>query len=155
MKIFKLERTQQIPISVNEAWNFFSQPGNLAKITPKEMDFVVTSDLGDGVMYSGMIITYTVKPLLGIPLTWMTEIKNIKEGEYFIDEQRVGPYKLWHHQHWFKSIPGGTEIRDVVHYQLPLGPLGNMMNSLLVKSELNKIFDYRFKKVEELFGKIA
>ncbi len=155
MKIFKLERTQQIPISVNEAWNFFSQPGNLAKITPKEMDFVVTSDLGDGVMYSGMIITYTVRPLLGIPLTWMTEIKNIKEGEYFIDEQRVGPYKLWHHQHWFKSIPGGTEIRDVVHYQLPLGPLGNMMNSLLVKSELNKIFDYRFKKVEELFGKIA
>jgi ligand-binding SRPBCC domain-containing protein len=116
------------------------------------MGFKVVSRYHGPVMYAGQIIEYTVKPLLGIPLYWMTEITQIKEGQYFIDEQRFGPYKLWHHQHHFKAIPGGVEMTDIVHYKMPLWVLGRLANTLLVKKKVKAIFDYRFRKVEELFG---
>jgi ligand-binding SRPBCC domain-containing protein len=153
MKAFHLKFSQRIPISLPEAWDFFSSPLNLAKITPKEMAFVVTSELNpDQKMYPGMIITYKVSPVAGIKLNWMTEITQVADHQYFIDEQRFGPYKFWHHQHHFKEIPGGVEMDDVLTYGLPMGIFGNIANSVFVANKLQQIFNYRTAKVEELFG---
>jgi ligand-binding SRPBCC domain-containing protein len=105
-------------------------------------------------MYPGQVIEYTVKPVLGIPLYWMTEITHVKEGEYFIDEQRYGPYSLWHHQHHFKEISGGVEMTDIVHYKVPFWFLGDIANTLFVKQQLKKIFDYRFKAINNRFGSL-
>lgn len=105
-------------------------------------------------MYPGQIIAYTVSPLLGIPLYWMTEITHVREQQFFVDEQRVGPYALWHHQHHFKAIPNGVEMKDIVHYKLPLGWLGQLGNALFVRRQLESIFDYRWNVLEERFGKM-
>ena len=140
-------------ISLEEAWDFFSSPLNLKKITPKEMNFIVTSDYnGDTKMYPGMIITYKVSPLLGIKMNWMTEITHVKEGEYFVDEQRFGPYALWHHQHHFKAIEGGVLMTDILNYAVPYGIIGRLTNKILVGKQIKKIFKYREKAVVELFG---
>ncbi len=147
----RLTRISKLPISIEEAWNFFSSPKNLKEITPDHMGFDILCDLPDK-MYPGMIITYSVKPLLGIPINWMTEITQVKELEYFVDEQRVGPYAIWHHQHHFKAIEGGVEMTDIIDYVIPLGPLGKIMNPILVKGKLKEIFDYREQKVAQLFG---
>ena len=155
MKTYALVTKQAIPISLAEAWDFFSSPLNLAKITPKEMDFVVTSNYnGDTKMYPGMIITYKVSPVLGIKMDWMTEITHVKEGEYFVDEQRFGPYALWHHQHHFKEVDGGVVMRDILNYAIPLGPLGQFANLVFVKGQIDKIFNFREKAIIELFGKL-
>jgi ligand-binding SRPBCC domain-containing protein len=153
MKSFHLTFQQKIPVSIEEAWEFFSSPLNLARITPAEMAFTVTSDLNPvDKMYPGMIITYKVSPLLGIKINWMTEITHVEDFKYFIDEQRFGPYKFWHHQHHFKAIPGGVEMNDILTYGLPMGFLGTVANSVFVANKLQQIFDFRKKKVEELFG---
>jgi ligand-binding SRPBCC domain-containing protein len=130
---------------------------NLKEITPAQMGFNVTSDpdFSARKMYAGQVITYTVKPLLGIPLFWMTEITHVEEGQFFVDEQRVGPYSLWHHQHHFKAIPGGVEMTDLVHYRVPLGWLGDFANWLFVRRQLEGIFDYRWNKLEEVLGKMS
>ena len=117
------------------------------------MNFRILSNTGSGKMYPGQMITYNVSPVLGIPLFWMTEITHVKEGEYFIDEQRFGPYALWHHEHRFKAINGGVEMTDIVSYKLPLGPLGSLAYHLFVKKEVEQIFNYRYKVLEERFGK--
>lgn len=153
MRSYHLSFKQQLPISVTEAWDFFSSPMNLARITPKEMAFTVTSDPALlETMYAGMIITYKVSPLLGIKINWMTEITQVEEEQYFIDEQRFGPYKFWHHQHHFKAIAGGTEMSDILTYGLPMGILGNIANSVFVANKLQQIFNFRKQKVVELFG---
>lgn len=152
MKIYKLERKQNIPISLSEAWDFFSRPENLSKITPAKMGFKILSDVKDIEMHEGMIIHYIVKPLFGIPLKWETEIKNVKDKGYFMDTQNRGPYKLWQHTHIFKEIPNGVEMTDIVEYALPFGILGQLMNSLVVSNQLKNIFDYRVNAVIELFG---
>jgi ligand-binding SRPBCC domain-containing protein len=153
-KFNQLKFTQKIPISIEQAWDFFSSPANLAKITPKHMGFDITSDFKENQkMYEGQIITYKVSPILGIKLDWMTEITHITDNEYFVDEQRFGPYAMWHHQHHFKAINGGIEMTDLVNYVLPLGFLGNIANQLFVKAQLKEIFEYRFIAVEQLFGK--
>ncbi|HYH13740.1 MAG TPA: SRPBCC family protein [Flavisolibacter sp.] len=145
-----LKQVQLLPIPVEEAWNFFSQAQNLAVITPPQLNLKFTNEIfGDGI-YAGQIITYKVKPLLGIPLFWMTEITHVEPLRFFVDEQRRGPYSLWHHQHHFKSITGGTEMTDIIHYQLPLGILGNMALPI-VKKQLQEIFNYRRQKIETLF----
>lgn len=149
-----IKRIIKLPISVEQAWNFFSSPKNLKEITPKYMGFDITRELPEK-MYPGMIITYKVKPLLGIPLNWMTEITYVDEQNFFVDEQRVGPYKIWHHQHHFKAIAGGVEMTDIVDYVLPLGPIGRIMEPIIVRGKLKQIFDYREKRVEELFGKFV
>lgn len=154
MSSHTLARTQRLPISLNEAWDFFSSPDNLQKITPAKMNFRILSNTGSGKMYPGQIITYKVSPVFGIPLFWMTEITHVKESEYFIDEQRFGPYALWHHEHRFKAIDGGVEMIDIVSYKLPLGPLGSLAYHLFVKNEVEGIFDYRYKILEERFGKM-
>jgi len=153
MAVYSLKTVQQIPIPLVEAWDFFSNPANLQKITPGHMSFKTISKYHGEKMYAGQIIEYKVKPVLGIPLYWMTEITHVQENEYFIDQQRFGPYRMWHHQHHFKSIEGGVEMTDIVHYRMPLWILGDIANSLFVKRQLNEIFDYRYKKVEQLFGK--
>lgn len=150
--IYELKRVQKVPVSVEKAWEFFSSPKNLAVITPKEMGFIIKSKVPEK-MYSGLLIDYTVKPILGIPLPWQTEILEVDELKSFVDNQNKGPYKLWHHTHIFEPIDGGVIMTDIVKYELPLGPLGAIAHGLFVKNKLNHIFDYRYKKVEELFGK--
>jgi ligand-binding SRPBCC domain-containing protein len=147
-----LQTTIKLPISLEEAWNFFSDPRNLQKITPSNMGFTITSNFFKEEMYEGMIITYKVSPLLGIKMDWMTEITHVKPKEFFVDEQRIGPYKIWHHQHHFKAIEGGVEMTDIIDYAVPLGPLGKLVEPFLVRPKLNEIFDFRTKKMEELFG---
>ena len=153
MKSYQLTFNQKIPLPLSETWDFFASPANLAKITPTEMSFEVTSDprhLQE--MYPGMIITYKVSPVLGIKLDWMTEITQMVSEKYFIDEQRSGPYKFWHHQHHFKEIEGGTEMDDILTYGLPFGVLGRIGNSVFVADKLQEIFEYRKQKVNDLFG---
>ncbi len=150
--MFVLERTQELPISVEKAWEFFSSPKNLQVITPSYLGFEIKTTLPER-MYEGLFIGYTVKPLLGIPLEWVTEITHIKEHKFFVDEQRKGPYTIWHHEHHFEAIEGGVRMLDRVSYQLPMGFLGKMMQPILVEPKLKEIFNYRWNKVEELFGK--
>lgn len=154
-KTYVLKFVQQIPCSLDAAWNFFSDPANLVKITPDSFGFKVISEHHGDVMYPGQIIEYKVKPLLGIPLYWMTEITHVKDKAFFVDEQRYGPYSLWHHQHLFKEIKGGVEMTDIVHYKLPLWFIGDIANTILVKKKLQKVFEYRFERVEEMFGKFT
>lgn len=155
MGCYILTRKQKLPISINEAWNFFSSPKNLKEITPGYMSFEILSNSDSEVMFAGQIITYNVKPVLGIPLFWMTEITHVEIGKYFVDEQRFGPYSLWHHQHFFNEIPGGVEMTDIVHYKLPFGILGNFTHWLFVKRQLQSIFDFRYKTLEKRFGKLS
>ena len=153
MAAHSIKTVQKIPISLERAWDYFSNPANLQAITPANMDFEVISKHHGDIMYAGQIIEYRVKPVLGIPIYWMTEITQVKDKEYFIDEQRFGPYSLWHHQHHFKAIEGGVEMTDIVHYKNPMWVFGKLANSLFVRGKLKGIFEYRFQKVEELFGK--
>ena len=148
MGMYQLKRTQFIRTDLKTAWDFFSSPGNLKKITPDYMGFDVKTKLPEK-MYEGLMIEYTVKPLLGIPMNWITEIKTVKELEFFVDEQRKGPYKIWHHEHHFKEVDGGVEMTDIVSYELPLGILGRIMHPFLVQKKLEEIFDFRFKAVEQ------
>jgi len=154
MAFYQLQQTQKIPASVDAVWDFISSPMNLKEITPDYLGFLVTSNNNENKMYPGMIITYKVSPLLGIKLSWMTEITHVKDKEYFVDEQRVGPYSLWHHQHKITTIEGGVLMTDIVTYQPPFGFLGAIANTLIIKSKLKEIFDYRTVAVEKRFGKM-
>jgi ligand-binding SRPBCC domain-containing protein len=153
MAVYSLKTIQKIPISPEQAWDFFSNPANLQAITPEKMGFKIISKHHGEAMYAGQLIEYKVSPVLNISLYWMTEITHVEDKKYFIDEQRYGPYSLWHHQHHFKPIEGGVEMTDIVHYKIRLGFIGDLANSLFVKKQLKEIFDYRFQKIEELFGK--
>jgi ligand-binding SRPBCC domain-containing protein len=151
MKLYKKETVQHINASLEECWAFFSNPSNLQKITPESMGFEII-DFDNKMMYPGQIIQYTVKPLFGLKLPWTTEITYVKENCYFIDEQRFGPYVLWHHKHFFEATENGTMMTDLVHYALPFGFLGRIMNALVVKNKLKEIFDYREKMVNKIFN---
>lgn len=151
-RVYSFKTVQNIPVSLDKAWNFFSSPANLQTITPDSLGFKIISKYHGEKMYAGQVIEYNVSPLLGIPLYWMTEITHVEDKRYFVDEQRYGPYSMWHHQHHFKAIDGGVEMTDIIHYKLPLWFLGDVANGLFVKKQLRKIFEYRYKKVEELFG---
>ena len=151
MKVYSKETVQHVNASVEECWAFFSSPRNLQKITPKDMGFQIT-DFDNKPMYAGQIIQYKVSPLLGLKLSWTTVITYVKENSYFVDEQRFGPYALWHHKHFFEATENGTKMTDLVHYALPLGFLGRIMNTLVVKNKLKEIFDYRCVKVDEMFN---
>ena len=151
MKIYRLHTTQNLPISINEAWNFLSDPVNLKTITPDYMGFEILSG-AEKKMFPGQIIQYLVTPILGIPTKWVTEITHVKKGEYFVDEQRFGPYSLWHHKHFLKPIKNGVEMEDIIDYKIPFGLFGQMIHPILVKPKLNEIFKYRKIKLVELFG---
>lgn len=153
MKIYQLHSKQNLPISKQEAWKFLSDPKNLKVITPDYMGFHILSG-ADRPMFAGQIIEYIVTPVFGIKTKWVTEITHAKSGSYFVDEQRFGPYSLWHHKHFIKEIDGGVEMEDIIHYKVPLGILGRLVHPFFVKPKLNEIFNYRKAKLEELFGKL-
>lgn len=153
MSVFTLQTSQLIPASKAEVWNFISSPGNLKHITPSHMGFdILTKDLPEK-MYPGMIIKYKVSPLMKIKMTWVTEITHVEELSYFVDEQRYGPYTMWHHQHHITEVGNGILMKDIVNYQPPFGILGNIANTVLIKKKLKEIFEFRFAAVEKKFGK--
>ena len=154
-KVYSFKTVQKIPVSLEKGWDFFSNPANLQEITPGDLGFRIISKYQGNKMYAGQIIEYKVNPFLDVPLYWMTEITHVEDKKYFVDEQRYGPYSMWHHQHHFRVIDGGVEMTDIIHYKLPLWFLGDIANSLFVKKQLQQIFEYRFKKVEALFGTIG
>jgi len=154
MGFYQLHTTQKIPATIDEVWNFISSPANLKKITPSYMGFDITSKHAGEKMYPGMIISYKVSPVFGVKMNWVTEITHIKEKEYFVDEQRSGPYSMWHHEHKIEPIEGGVLMTDIVSYKPPLGFLGSIANSFLIKKQLNAIFDFREKVLHEIFGKM-
>lgn len=153
MAFYQLVKTQKFPVSPSEIWDFISSPGNLKDITPENLGFIVTSNIGKEKMYAGMIITYKVNPLMGMKMNWMTEITHVRDYEYFVDEQRIGPYALWHHQHKIEPIEGGVLMTDIVTYQPPFGFIGAFANSLIIKKKLVDIFNYRAIALEKRFGK--
>jgi ligand-binding SRPBCC domain-containing protein len=139
---------------MDKAWNFLSDPANLKVITPEHMGFHILSG-ADRPMFAGQIIQYKVSPFPGFTTKWVTEITHVDEGHYFVDEQRFGPYALWHHKHFIKKIDEGVEMEDIIDYKIPLGILGQLAHPLIVKKQLLEIFKYREQKLKELFGTVA
>jgi ligand-binding SRPBCC domain-containing protein len=150
--IYTLEVKRFMKISANEAWDFFSSPSNLSNITPEHMGFNITS-LPSGVMYPGQIITYKVSPFPGYTTNWVTEITHVSEGLFFVDEQRFGPYKMWHHEHHFETLRDGVLMTDRVSYKLPFGIFGRLAHTLFVRKQLKQIFEYREECLDNIFGK--
>jgi len=151
MSFYQLEKKQLIPAELDKVWDFISSPENLKKITPRYMGFDMVSENLPDKMYPGMIIRYKVKPLLGIPVTWVTEIIHVIDKKYFVDEQRIGPYSMWHHQHWLEERPGGVMMTDIVSYQPPLGFLGRIANFLFITRQLEGIFAHRELALKSVF----
>jgi ligand-binding SRPBCC domain-containing protein len=153
LKIYTLHSKQNLPISKAKAWEFLSNPKNLKVITPDYMGFHILSG-ADKPMFAGQIIQYIVTPVFGIKTKWVTEITHVQDTTYFVDEQRFGPYALWHHKHFIKEIDGGVEMEDIIDYKVPFGWLGQLVHPILVKPKLDEIFEYRRKKLIELFGEL-
>lgn len=150
--IYTLVIMQELEMGLPEAWDFFSTPINLEKITPPHMGFKITSGVAEQ-MYPGQIISYKVFPIPGIRTNWVTEITHVEPGRFFVDEQRFGPYRMWHHEHHFKETEKGVLVTDKVSYKIPFGLLGRLAQFLLVKRQLNNIFEYRIQKLEEKFNR--
>lgn len=151
MKVYVIDRSQVLHASMRQAWRFFSDPCNLQRITPPWLDFRILS-CPDPPMHPGMIVTYDIGVLPLVRTPWVTEITHVREGSFFVDEQRLGPYRFWHHQHHFQEVEGGVSMRDLVHYALPLGPAGRLTHRLWIRQRLEAIFDYRTKVLAGLFG---
>jgi ligand-binding SRPBCC domain-containing protein len=151
----QLKRIQTIPLPIEKLWEFFSYPNNLAQITPPDVKFIQLTKLKDNeAMYPGLIIRYKFAPFMSIFFKWETEITEVKERDYFIDVQKSGPFAMWHHRHSFKSVAEGTEMTDFLEYRPPYGFLGSMAHALFLKKQLETVFDFRFKKLDELFEKV-
>jgi len=151
---YKLYREQQLHCDIETAWHFFSSPQNLSKITPKDMGFTVLSDYNNEQIVEGMVIDYTVSPLLKIPLKWRTKITHVDIYKSFTDFQERGPYKYWHHFHEFIPNKEGVLMKDTVDYELPFGVLGNIAHYLVVKKKLEDIFNFRYRTLEKMFNTI-
>lgn len=151
--MYQIRSLQAVPITPGKAWDFLSDPANLKKLTPEHMGFHILSG-SERPMFPGQIIEYKISPFRGITTRWVTEISHVQEGEYFVDEQRFGPYAFWHHKHIIHPSPEGVLMEDIVDYKLPLGPLGKLAHALLVRKQLKRIFDYRSEKLIEMFGSI-
>lgn len=150
MKIYTLKSKIILPVSMETCWNYFSDPKNLQKITPPDMHFNITSEPSDK-MYPGQIITYRIKIFPMISVSWVTEITHVKDHEYFVDEQRFGPYKFWHHRHSFRETESGIEMTDLVHYAVPFGIIGRLAHKLIIKKKLKNIFDFRTARLKAEF----
>jgi ligand-binding SRPBCC domain-containing protein len=150
MTLYALSRTQILPISIGDAWAYFSDPNNLCDLTPEWLCFDIRSNVPP-TMHPGMIIEYRITALAGIPMNWITEITHVVEPTLFVDEQRFGPYRFWHHQHHFREIDRGVEMYDLVHYSLPFGPLGSLMHALHVRKKLREIFNHRQEHLKVIF----
>lgn len=150
--MYYLKFLQKLPLTLEKSWDFFSSPANLKILTPEHMGFEITNAHENSKMYAGQIIAYIVRPVWNYPLEWVSEITHVQEPYYFVDEQLFGPYKFWHHEHHFKSIPNGIEMIDIVYYKMPFGIVGKMIHLLKVKQDLEAIFSYRNAKLEKMFG---
>lgn len=153
MAFYQYKKVQVINATLEEVWAFISSPANLKKITPTHMGFDITSDNADQKMYEGMIISYKVSPVSGFKTNWVTEITHVRDKEYFVDEQRIGPYVMWHHQHILERLDHMVVMKDIITYQPPFGILGAIANSLFIRRKLHKIFDYRKQAVDDFFAK--
>ena len=151
MKLYRLDRFQFLPISIETAWNFFSNPHNLPQITPDWLNLKITNAISEK-MHAGMVINYRVKPLFQIPTTWISEITHAIAPVFFVDEMRSGPYRFWHHQHRFAEKTDGVEMRDTVHYAMKFGLLGQSLHDMVIGAKLMEIFDYRRTALERIFG---
>jgi ligand-binding SRPBCC domain-containing protein len=151
LKTYTLKRIQTLNISMEKAWDYFSSPENLAEITPDWLDFRIISEVPEK-MYEGMVVKYHVHPFAGFPIGWLTEITHVEEPYFFVDEQRFGPYKLWHHQHHFAETNEGVEMTDIVTYMLPFEPFSSPLMGWYVSKKLKQIFDYRFDTLEKIFN---
>ncbi len=149
MKLHRINRSQLIPISITEAWEFFSNPMNLSKITPPWLNFKVVSDIGQNI-HSGMIISYRITPIAFMPTLWVSEITHVKIPTFFVDEQRMGPFRFWHHQHLLKEVGRDVEVQDIVHYAMPLRTVGEMVHSISVGKKVEAIFDFRSRAPERI-----
>lgn len=150
MKMHRLISQQWLPVSIEEAWDFFSVPENLDRITPDDLSFEIQSGAGERT-FSGQIITYRIRPIMNIPMTWVTEITHCVDGSYFIDEQRFGPYRFWHHLHRFSAHDGGVLMEDVLHFALPGGWPGEILATSFVRKKVFGIFDHRGRVLQNLF----
>ncbi len=153
MTLHTLEQEQRLPITLEAAWDFFSFARNLDEITPPDIGFEIVNQPGDR-LYEGQIISYRIKILPAVWVPWVTEIKAVDEGKSFVDEQRFGPYKFWHHRHTFEEIPGGVLMRDIVHYGLGFGPFGAIAHALFVREKLKMIFNFRRQILTKRFGSL-
>ncbi|MBC7947136.1 MAG: SRPBCC family protein [Chitinophagaceae bacterium] len=151
MAIHCIKMVQKIPVALDVAWNFFSNPANLERITEEGVGFSIVSKHHSDKIYPGQIIEYRIKPFAGISLYWMTEITNVVDRQLFVDEQRFGPFDMWHHQHHFKEVGGGVEMTDIVHYKIPFWVVGELANVVFVKNKLRGIFEYRKNMIGEIF----
>jgi ligand-binding SRPBCC domain-containing protein len=147
-----LHTKQLLKSDLHTVWEFMSSPSNLAKITPSYMGFHILGNAAPEKMYAGQIIEYYVTPVAGIKMHWVTEITHVQDQLYFVDEQRFGPYSFWHHKHFLKEVPEGIEMTDILHYKVPFGFLGKLLNALFIKKKINEIFNYRYNKLEQLFN---
>ncbi len=153
MRIHRLQTLQRLPITVDEAWEYFSSPKNLRQITPHWLDFRITNEPPDE-MHAGAILSYQIRPIPGIPVQWVTEITHVRKPHFFVDEQRFGPFKMWHHEHYFRPhLGGGVEVEDIVQYGLYLGPIGSLVHDFYVRKRLHEIFMFRAQVLEQRFGR--
>ena len=150
MVLFHLQRKQLLSVSLEETWQFFSSPLNLPSITPPWLNLAAVGEVPER-MFPGMITLYRVKPFFGVPVTWISEITHIDAPHYFVDEQRFGPYRFWHHQHHFEAVKGGVEMTDKVTYSMRFGPIGTLMHAFLIRKRLEEIFEFRRRALEQLF----
>lgn len=149
--IYTLKAESSINLPIEKAWDYFSNPSNLAKITPKSMGFKTTSEEANN-MFAGQIISYMVKPMFNIKTNWVTEITHVNEPHFFVDEQRFGPYAMWHHEHHFIKNGNLTKMIDKISFKIPFGILGHLAFPFIVKPQLKKIFSYRENKLKQLFN---
>ena len=154
MAIYQIYEELELATSVDEAWEFISSPSNLKEVTPDYMGFEINTPRLPDKIYPGLMISYSVRPVLGMRMIWLTEITQVIEPYYFVDEQRVGPYALWHHEHRLKPTEKGVLMTDLVTYRLPAGPLGVVAHWLFVRKQLKGIFRYRELALEKRFGRI-
>ena len=152
MKVYRIHRIQRLPLTAEDAWRFFATPHNLEQITPGFLRFLITSEVPDEI-YSGLIITYRIAAVAGIPVLWVTEIKHVERCRQFVDEQRIGPFRFWHHLHRFRSVEGGIEMEDIVHYVMPWGWLGQWVHGAFIAWRLKCIFDFRRDYLDRLFNR--
>ena len=150
MSLTQLFYEQKINTDIDKLWKFISSPKNLSIITPRYMDFKILTEIPNE-MYEGLIISYTVKPILGIKMNWVTEITHIKDKKYFVDEQRKGPYKMWHHEHILVETDNGIIMKDIISYIPPFGILGKILNKLFIKRQVSEIFNYRTEVLKKIF----
>jgi ligand-binding SRPBCC domain-containing protein len=153
-KMYTLRRSQLLPVSLDEAWAFFSDPNNLPEITPPEMDFRIGEGASER-MYAGMIISYRLRPIGHFWSRWVTEITHVDAPHFFVDEQRIGPYRFWHHKHYFSQVADGVQVVDVVHYEVPFGLFGRLIHNLFIAKRLHRIFDYRAKALSDRYANQA